>query len=627
MKPVISFVLYQGYSAYSDKLNPVARNLLDALERVLSSGSLRCSVFFDGPTLEAVNMMAKPLELGRIKKGIREGFLEFLGGGYYDSMLPLFPQDLLNLQLDLHRSILKKLFSVEPVGYFNSSFVWEMEMTDMLEKHRYEYAVVTESSIQEALGRTTPVSGWFTTEDKGALMRVLSSSNTLSRAIMEDDYNWKNLIEPYCREGKAAVVALQLPENPSDIVPFMERLIDFVEANEVQTRLANHCIAHQSSEGRLSSLTSVGSRLGLPSSAKTCREILVRRPEINGLHKAFLALYHRGKSSDLSDRQLNHFYSRLMPVMSPIYFRDMSNDRGMRSPAVRYQGYRFLLNASNYLDDITGFNGLRVDVSDYLLAGRKFIWNENRSLSCLLDYHEGGVLESLNFKSSRLNLLSSWRDDGEPSVAFLDSYIPYSDYTADRLEQIISNREGVLTEPYDYQIKRSTVCDELQLSSEQPFAVGDQKGLFQIEKRYGFYGNTPVFFVNYRVTNAAYNVVKGFFGTLLELGMRAFDISQQSVLVDGKKVRWNMDEPLIYPEAKNLEIQDKVLPCVLRIEFETPASLFLGPVYGASSAAAPEEFQGLRIYPFWKTSLSSLSSALYKMNVRISRRGHFKGVL
>lgn len=77
---------------------------------------------------------------------------------------------------------------------------------------------------------------------------------------------------------------------------------------------------------------------------------------------------------------------------------------------------------------------------------------------------------------------------------------------------------------------------------------------------------------------------------------------------------------MLYPDAKCIEIQDNVLSSSLRLDFETPAHLFLGPIYGTSSTAAPEFFQGIRIFPFWKLSVESLKSARYGINVHLFQR-------
>ena len=174
MKPTLSFVLQLPPSTAYAKLPPstayaklesVVENLLKGVCMMLDSGKVKFSLFLDGPTIEVAAKSPRPLVFGKLRRAIEDGSLELLGGGYYDPMLPLFPTELQSMQLKKHSKLLWKHFGIEPSGYFNSSMVWEMEMTELLEKHRFEYALVQEASLQDALGRTTPVSGWYTVED------------------------------------------------------------------------------------------------------------------------------------------------------------------------------------------------------------------------------------------------------------------------------------------------------------------------------------------------------------------------------------------------------------------------------------------------------------------------------
>ena len=618
MNPRISFVLQMSPSTSYDNLEAIARNLLDGLNVLLKSDQVKCSIYLDGPMIETLYNVAKPLMFGKIQNAIRSGALEFLGGGYYDPMLPLFPEDLQTLQLELHRNLLKKVLSVEPQGYFNSSLVWEPGMADVLERSCFDYALVTESAMQDALGRSTPVSGWFTLEDRGALIRIVPVSEMLSKAIAEDNLAWRDIAESYCRGGKSAVAVFDIPSQPTEIVDFFGRLVDFVETNGVQTRTVGFAVDQLETCGSISFLVSAGRKLGLPSTARTCRELLIRRPEINLHHKGFLNLYRRGRSV-LSGKKWLEFCRTLLPVMAPVYFRDLFNDEGMRSMKIRKRANHLLIEASQILDNLTDFSGLRVDVCDYLLLGRKVIFCENPECSYLLDYRNGGALRALNYKVANLNLVNTWRDDGEPSVAFLDCLLPNEDFTPVKLEQMLYDRKHLLADPYDYRILRTNTGTEIMLDEEQGFANGERKALFRIKKVFSFQGNAAKFTVSYAIDNLAYVNTKGFFGTILELGLLSKgDVNK--IFIDGKNIKWNIDEPLLYPEGTSLEIRDEADGCVFHMNFDRPTSIFVGSIFGATSSAAPQAFQGIRVFPFWQAPFSILDRKAFKISVSLTKR-------
>jgi len=616
MKPTISFVLQLSPATAYKNLEAVARNLLDGLDVLLSSGLVKCSVYMDGPTIKMLDRVARPLMFGKIKAGIREGLLEFLGGGYYDPMFPLFPEETQSMQLDRHRDILKKYFGTEPQGYFNSSFVWEMGMTAVLEKSGFDYALVSEAAVQATLGRSTPASGWFTVEDKGSLMRVVPVADALTRAIENDDLQWRVIAQSYCHGGKSAVVVLDLPPNPQEIVAFFERLVDFVETNDVQTWPVGYLVNQLPPEGSLSYLMSAGKKLGLPASALTCRETLVRRPEINLFQKTFLNLYRRGRAN-LSGKDFNEFCDALMPAMSPIFFRDLGNAEGMRCMNVRDWGFRYLVDASRLLDSKMSFSGLRMEVCDYMLQGRKQILVENPDISLLLDYHAGGVLRSFTHKDSAVNLLNAWRDDAEPSFGFLDCLLPNADLTASQIDQALSLREYLLKDPYEYRIKRIESGAEIELLEEQGFSVGSKSGVFHVSKTFGVNASSSEVTVDYRVENSTYIDSRCFFGTIFELGL--LDGNAGKIQVDGFDLKWDGKNPVVYPEGSKITIHDFARKCIVTMKFESPAAIFVGAIFGASSSAAPEMFQGVRVYPFWRTALSVADEKKFKVTVAVSK--------
>ena len=73
--------------------------------------------------------------------------------------------------------------------------------------------------------------------------------------------------------------------------------------------------------------------------------------------------------------------------------------------------------------------------------------DENADFSCLLDYSAGGVLRSYNYKPISASLLNAWRNDGEPSLAFLDCLLPNMDMTPGQIERALAGRESLLKDP------------------------------------------------------------------------------------------------------------------------------------------------------------------------------------
>ena len=217
------------------------------------------------------------------------------------------------------------------------------------------------------------------------------------------------------------------------------------------------------------------------------------------------------------------FCEALMPAMSPIFFRDLGNAEGMRCMNVRDWGFRYLAAASHLLDSKLSFDGVRMEVCDYLLQGRKQIWAGNSDIMFLLDYHAGGALRAFCHKDTEVNLLNAWRDDAEPSFGFLDCLLPNADLTASQIDQALSMREYLLKDPYEYRIKRSDSGAEIELLEEQGFAVGSKRGVFHVAKTFGLKTSSSELTVDYRIENSTYMDSRCFFGTIFEFGLLGKD--------------------------------------------------------------------------------------------------------
>ena len=92
------------------------------------------------------------------------------------------------------------------------------------------------------------------------------------------------------------------------------------------------------------------------------------------------------------------------------------------------------------------------------------------------------------------------------------------------------------------------------------------------------------------------------------------------VWIDGKNVKWNMVEPLLYPDGQLLEIRDEKSGCVFRMAFDRPTSIFIGSIFGATSTAAPQAFQGIRVFPFWNAPFNVLDRKAFKISVSVTKR-------
>lgn len=590
------------------------------LKRFLDRTPIRLSLYLPGSILEAMVKYC-PQEIAWIKARLQEGRLELVGGGYYDSMSPFFPSRLQSLQLKTHRQYITKIFQVEPSGYFNSSMVWEIGMTELLAHFDFKYTLVNDDSLQFALGRTTPVSGWFTTEDKGTMIRLISVSTGLSKAFTEEEPSiFEEEIQKLPKNDKCVVVSLEVPlDNALTITSFFTSLEQKLSILDHQTWTVAHVIEQQMTEGKVNLVSALGSNLGLPAGAHSCRELLIRRPEINFLHKSFLAV-HRYALEKLSGNDLEKIEEMLLPLMAPFFYRDLYGGKGMKNPGVRWKAHKDLIGVFLAVEELESFDGLRIEVSDYLLDGQKQVWVNNSEISMLIDHMRGAYLRSLNYKPSGVNLFNAMRDDGDISLGFLDHFVPNKINSVSGFQSAVEDRSGALTYPCDYELKREPEAVHLLFHSEQVFSSPETKHIFHVDKHFSLLSKHAAFDLDYRLTNSTYLDFKGYFGTELELGMRGFDSKTQLMKINGTKISLMQDVPILYPNAETFELQDRLLAWFIRFNFSQATRILVSPIMGMNQFASPLAVQGLRIFFFWDVELSALESSSLGMKIKLSKR-------
>jgi hypothetical protein len=154
---------------------------------------------------------------------------------------------------------------------------------------------------------------------------------------------------------------------------------------------------------------------------------------------------------------------------------------------------------------------------------------------------------------------------------------------------------------------------------EQGFTLGEKKGVFHVKKSFEFDSSEAAISANYKVMNSTYVESKCYFGTLFEFGVLE-NSNGIGITIDGEAVKWDKKAPFVYPEATTLAIKDYALGCTIHMKFDKPASLFIGSMFGATASAAPEVFQGICVYPFWRTALKVTEELEFKVNLSVIKK-------
>jgi len=602
-----SITLFPIYDPHKKNAHSLAAKVWTAKITGLLTGrpSLKLSVFFTGKMLEALNS-----EVKQLTEFIDNGQLEFLGGAYNDAMLPLFPKELQYLQLEKHKKNLLPL--MEPYGFFCRAHAWEIDLIETLEKCGFEYVLMPDVSIRDALGRKATVTGWFAAEYAGSFMRILTYSQSLSHAFQNTRSEIIDSLKNFNDLGGINCILLNI--NLDDAVLNSEWLqaIDTANAEglDIEHYLLNRAVQEQKAAGKVN-LTSYSAF------APSCRDILLRMPEINLLHKRFLSVYFSARS--LSDANVQKLvFEKLLKVMPQTYFNNSTE--GMQRDFVRFQAHRAVMQAEQVLRDNEAQKGIKFSTQDFLLEGNRQLLFSNSYLECLVEPAMGGWMRSLAYRPSFSELACSMRDDGEISSLFLDHICPFEFENLDQRNLWINDRQGAFLHPYESSVKTLDKKVQVLLSGAQNVFYSGKEYQFKVEKVFSLKEDEPEILTSISVTNNSFNSFHGEFATELCLGFRSDDVRGQSLRIQDKKIKIDLSNTF-YKDVRKIKFRDRYLGIGTSIDLNKDADVLCAPILGMGSIAAPTIVQGLRFVIFRKVELKGQETETCHLRVKLNGGG------
>jgi len=575
--------------------------------------ALKLSVFFTGQMLKALNKEHKK-EREQLSEFVANKQLEFLGGAYNDAMLPLFPKKLRELQLQKHKKMLSDSL-MEPIGYFCKSHAWEISLIENLEKFGFEYAFMPDVSIQEALGRKALVSGWFAAEYGGSFMRILTYAQNLS--LICQSGNRAEIINSLKNFKDSSGVNCILMNVDLDETVFASQWLQAIdtakaEGLDIEHNLLCQAVFEQKAAGKVNLIS-------FSSFAPSCRDILLRMPEINFLHKRILNVYF--KTHSISNEKIQEkVFESLLKSMPQSYFERTAN--GMLRDAVRFRANRYVMKAEKILMDEEAKEGMSFAMSSFFLDGNQQLFFSNQYLECLIEPVFGGWLRSFAYKPSFSELVCAMRDDGEVAPLFLDHICPFEFETLDQKNLWINDRQGAFLGSYESSIKKQEDKVQVILFGEQNISYLGKDFSFKVEKVFSLKNNDSELLVSLSVTNNSFNAFNGEIATELCLGFRYDDIRGQALKIQGRKIKTELSNSF-HNDVKKIDFRDRFLSIGSCIEMSKNADVLCSPIFGMGSVAAPDIARGLRLVIFHRAELKGQESDTFHLRIKLNGGGLF----
>jgi len=393
------------------------------LQAVRKHPSLKLTLHFSGPLWEY--MLEKEKECwDAVQDMVGKGQAELLGGGFYEPILSIIPEEDRIGQVELMNRFLEEHFKKSPRGAWLTERVWEPNLPKSLAKAGIEYTLLDEEHFHYAGIKNIHTS--YITEDEGCPLRLFPIDKKLRYLI---PFRGLEEIRNYFTEiaGKGGAAILGDDGEKFGLWPgthkwvyeegWLKTFLVFLEKEGIRTLTYSEYLDANPPSGRvylppasyeemmewvlepeeLEAFKTLKS--GVPDESRRFlrggyfRDFLIKYRESNHLHKRMLLV-----SREVT-RQRNEDARRLL-------YKGQGNDPfwhgvfgGLYLPHLREAAYYHLLEAEKKLVLKPGW-----EVEDFDLDGSKEFLHRDEIFNILLKPSFGGGIIEVDYKPLSRNL-------------------------------------------------------------------------------------------------------------------------------------------------------------------------------------------------------------------------------
>ncbi len=135
------------------------------------------SCHFSGSLLDWL-VKNKPEFIQILKRMVKRGQIEFLGGGYYEPIYGAIPKEDLIGQIKMMRGVLKRLFGVTPEGAWLTERVWDPDLVKPMKKASVQYTILDDLHLEKAKV-ASPITGYYQAKEGKETLDLFASMKLL----------------------------------------------------------------------------------------------------------------------------------------------------------------------------------------------------------------------------------------------------------------------------------------------------------------------------------------------------------------------------------------------------------------------------------------------------------------
>lgn len=164
---ILAFHNHQPVGNFENVFREAFEKCYDPFVRFLEERpELRVSLHYSGCLFDWLEAREKQF-LKRLARLVRRNQVEILGGGYYEPILPLIPENDAVGQLQYMNQYLKKRFSKTPSGFWLTERVWEQKIPRLSAQAGLRYTAVDDVHFTLAGLDESEIRNFFITEEEG----------------------------------------------------------------------------------------------------------------------------------------------------------------------------------------------------------------------------------------------------------------------------------------------------------------------------------------------------------------------------------------------------------------------------------------------------------------------------
>ncbi|MFQ5999169.1 MAG: alpha-amylase/4-alpha-glucanotransferase domain-containing protein [Candidatus Bathyarchaeia archaeon] len=373
---------------------------------------IKFSVHFSGCLLEWI-AKNHPEYLNGLKDLASRGQIEFIGGGFYEPILPIIPDEDKLAQIRLLSSYLTKTFGLEPTGCWLAERVWEPSLPKPLTEAGMKYVLIDDCHLRMAGYQEEETFHAYFTEEQGHRIAVFPINERLRYLMLwnPQEKSIEYLNRAKTPKGDRIVVYITDAEkygewsDPAMAELWLDKYLSMVE--QVPWITPVHLVEYLNNHSPkgLVYLPSASYDKMVEWSGGNFRNFLAKYEESNNMHKKMF--YVRGKikeaeNSGASPELLEKAWIELHKAQcNDAYWHGLFG--GVYLPNLRQAVYHHLIQAEVIIEQALEHTGnvrkkVKVLECDFDYDGRPELLLESLYFNVYVKPDEGGNIFELDYK-------------------------------------------------------------------------------------------------------------------------------------------------------------------------------------------------------------------------------------